>query len=100
MKLILKKFRKVLILGAMMLSFLHYNNVEAQTPCVGTNALNNNEPLNITIMNAVGGVMTERVVGGGFGETQFNLGDFGNGMYFILMTNKGQTIIKKVIVKD
>jgi hypothetical protein len=28
------------------------------------------------------------------------LGDFGNGMYLVRMTNKGQTTVKKVIVKD
>lgn len=63
-------------------------------------ALNNNEPMTITIMNSVGALMIERVVKEGFGETQFDLGNFGNGMYLIRMTNKGQTTVKKVIVKD
>ena len=63
-------------------------------------ALNNNEPMTITVMNAVGAQMTERVVGGGFGEAQFDLSNFGNGMYLVRMTNNGQSTVKKVIVKD
>ena len=63
-------------------------------------ALNNNEPMTITVMNAVGAQMTEQVVGGGFGEAQFDLSNFGNGMYLVRMTNNGQSTVKKVIVKD
>ncbi len=63
-------------------------------------ALNNNEPMNITVLNAVGATMTEKVVSGGFGETQIDLSAFGNGMYFVRMTNNGQSTVKKVIVKD
>jgi hypothetical protein len=56
--------------------------------------------MTITVMNAVGAQMTEQVVGGGFGEAQFDLSNFGNGMYLVRMTNNGQSTVKKVIVKD
>jgi len=63
-------------------------------------ALNNNEPLQISVVNAVGAVVTERTVSGGFGEAEFDLSAYGRGMYLIRMTNNGQATVKKLIVKD
>jgi hypothetical protein len=63
-------------------------------------ALNNNEPMTITVFNSVGALMMERVVGGNFGETQLDLSGFGNGIYMVRMSNNGQSTVKKVIVKD
>jgi hypothetical protein len=37
---------------------------------------------------------------GGFGQTDLNLGDFGNGIYFVRLSNQGQTTTKKVVVKN
>jgi hypothetical protein len=63
-------------------------------------ALNNNEPMTITVYNAVGAQVMERVVGGNFGEAQLDLSGFGNGIFMVRMSNNGQSTVKKVIVKD
>ncbi|MDA1112299.1 MAG: DUF5011 domain-containing protein [Bacteroidetes bacterium] len=64
-------------------------------------SLNNSEPVQIEVTNALGAVVVRSSSqAGGFGQTDLNLGDFGNGIYFVRLSNQGQTTTKKVVVKN
>jgi len=63
-------------------------------------SLNNNEPLNVVVVNSVGATVAQTTLGGGFGMGELDLTHAGSGVYFVRMTNGGQTTMKKIVVKN
>ena len=63
--------------------------------------LTNNQPLNITVFNAVGAVVAEmNGVQGGFGTQKIDLSAYGSGTYTIRLTNNGESISRRIIVAN
>lgn len=63
--------------------------------------LTNNQPLNITVFNAVGAVVAEmNGVQGGFGTQKIDLSAYGAGTYTIRLTNNGESISRRIIVAN
>ena len=66
---------------------------------VGYN-LTNNQPLNVVVTNAFGAVVSKLDnLQGGFGNTQIDLSNVSEGIYFVNLTNNGETVTKRVVVK-
>jgi hypothetical protein len=63
-------------------------------------SLNNNEPLQVSVVNAVGANVANYSFEGGVGNQEIDLGSFGTGVYFIRMTNNGQSTMKKLVVNN
>ena len=63
-------------------------------------AVNNNESVNIEVVNAVGATVATRVVKGGMGTEEFNLAGNAKGVYFVRITNNGQSAVKKLVVNN
>ena len=62
--------------------------------------LNNNQPLNIEVVNSVGATVKTLTVKGGMGTEEMDMTYLGTGIYFVRMTNNGQTAVKKLVVRD
>lgn len=66
---------------------------------VGYN-LTNNQSLNVVVTNAFGAVVSKLDnLQGGFGNTQIDLSNVSEGIYFVNLTNNGETVTKRVVVK-
>jgi len=63
-------------------------------------ALTNNQPLSIEITNSIGAVVANKVVEGGSGVAELNINDIVSGVYFVRMTNNGETTVKKLVIKN
>ena len=63
-------------------------------------ALTNTQPLSIEITNAIGAVVATKVVDGGSGVAELNINDIVSGVYFVRMTNNGETTVKKLVIKN
>jgi len=62
--------------------------------------LTNNQPMNISISNAMGAVVATKRVEGGNGVAEINLEGISGGVYFVTMTNNGESVTKKLVIKD
>ncbi|MSP57346.1 MAG: DUF5011 domain-containing protein [Flavobacteriaceae bacterium] len=62
--------------------------------------LSNNKPLNVIVTNTFGSVVAKLDnLQGGFGATPIDLSNVSEGIYFVNMTNNGETVTKRVVVK-
>lgn len=61
-------------------------------------AVNNVNPLSISVTNLVGARVAEYTYGGGFGSITLDLGKFGQGAYLIHIANQKEVATKKIIV--
>lgn len=76
-----------------------YPNPTSGMLTIGYN-LTNTQPLNVVVTNTFGAVVAKLDnVQGGFGVSQINLTNVSEGIYFVNMTNNGQTVTKRVVVK-
>jgi hypothetical protein len=63
-------------------------------------ALTNTQPLSIEVTNSIGAVVATKVVDGGSGVAELNINDIVSGVYFVRMTNNGETTVKKLVIKN
>ena len=76
-----------------------YPNPTSGIVTVGYN-LSNTQPLNVVVVNAMGSVVaTLNNVQGGFGASTIDLTNVSEGIYFVNLTNNGQTVTKRIVVK-
>jgi hypothetical protein len=62
--------------------------------------LSNTQPLDVTVVNAMGSVVAKLDnVQGGFGAAKIDLTEVSEGIYFVNLTNNGQTVTKRIVVK-
>lgn len=63
--------------------------------------LQNNKPVSVEVFNISGSkVASFNNLKSGLGHTEINLGQFGNGVYMIRLSNDGQTTTKRVVVRN
>jgi PKD repeat protein len=63
--------------------------------------LTNNQPMTIEVTNSIGAIVANKTVtGGGFGVAELNLSDVTGGVYFVRLTNNGETTVKKLVVNN
>ncbi len=62
--------------------------------------LTNNQPMTIEVTNSIGAVVANKIVAGGFGVAELNLSDVTSGVYFVRLTNNGETTVKKLVVNN
>ena len=76
-----------------------YPNPTSGIVTVGYN-LSNTQPLDVTVVNAMGSVVAKLDnIQGGFGASQIDLTNVSEGIYFVNLTNNGQTVTKRIVVK-
>lgn len=76
-----------------------YPNPTSGIVTVGYN-LNNTQSLDVTVVNAMGSVVAKLDnIQGGFGATKIDLSSVSEGIYFVNLTNNGQTVTKRIVVK-
>ena len=63
--------------------------------------LTNNQPMTIEVTNSIGAIVANKTVtGGGLGVAELNLSDVTSGVYFVRLTNNGETTVKKLVVNN
>lgn len=63
--------------------------------------LQNNKPVSVEVFNiSASKVASFNNLKSGLGHTEINLGQFGNGVYMIRLSNDGQTTTKRVVVRN
>jgi hypothetical protein len=62
--------------------------------------LTNNQPMTIEVTNSIGAIVANKTVTGGFGVAELNLSDVTSGVYFVRLTNNGETTVKKLVVNN
>ena len=62
--------------------------------------LTNNQPMTIEVTNSIGAIVANKTVAGGFGVAELNLSDVTSGVYFVRLTNNGETTVKKLVVNN
>ena len=62
--------------------------------------LTNNQPMTIEVTNSIGAIVANKIVAGGFGVAELNLSDVTSGVYFVRLTNNGETTVKKLVVNN
>jgi hypothetical protein len=76
-----------------------YPNPTSGIVTVGYN-LSNAQPLDVTVVNAMGSVVAKLDnIQGGFGAAKIDLTNVSEGIYFVNLTNNGQTVTKRIVVK-
>jgi hypothetical protein len=76
-----------------------YPNPTSGIVTVGYN-LSNTQPLDVTVVNAMGSVVAKLDnIQGGFGASQIDLTNVSEGIFFVNLTNNGQTVTKRIVVK-
>jgi hypothetical protein len=56
--------------------------------------------MTIEVTNSSGAIVANKTVAGGFGVAELNLSDVTSGVYFVRLTNNGETTVKKLVVNN
>jgi hypothetical protein len=57
--------------------------------------------MTIEVTNSIGAIVANKTVsGGGLGVAELNLSDVTSGVYFVRLTNNGETTVKKLVVNN